>query len=104
MIVKKHVTHEGRSVLAICDKEILGKKFEEGELQLDLTSQFYQGEEMSEEEILNILPKINSLNIVGQKSIDFAIKNKLLREENVKKIDNVPYAMCMFVEENQKSS
>lgn len=99
MIVKKHTTHDGKTILAICDSEILGKKFEEGELQLDLTSQFYHGEEMNEQEILKILPEVNSLNIVGEKSINFATKNKLIDETNIKRIANIPYAICIFIEE-----
>jgi len=44
MIVKSHSTGDGRKVIAICDDSLLGKKFEEGDKQLDLTSEFYQGQ------------------------------------------------------------
>ena len=45
MIVKIH-NNEGRLILAICDKDILGKKFVEEKKQLDLSSGFYKGEQM----------------------------------------------------------
>lgn len=44
MIVKMHKTQDNRIVLAVCDNDLLDKKFEEGKMQLDLTSYFYKGE------------------------------------------------------------
>ncbi len=98
MIVKKHISQDKKIILAICDSDLLGKKFEQDEKQLDLTSEFYQGKEMSEDDILKILPEVSSLNIVGRKSIEFALKHNLIDRENVKSIDNIPYAICVFVE------
>ena len=48
LIVKAHTAKEG-IIVAVCDPDILGKKFETDRLQLDLTSSFYKGELMSEE-------------------------------------------------------
>ena len=45
MIVKIHKMPDGRSVIAVCDSNLLGKKFEEKNLQLDLTADFYKGSE-----------------------------------------------------------
>jgi hypothetical protein len=43
MIAKIHKTFDGRNVLAVCDSDLLGKKFEEKDLQIDLNSDFYKG-------------------------------------------------------------
>ncbi len=40
MIVNIHKTSDGRRIIAVCDSELIGKKFEEHNLQLDLTSNF----------------------------------------------------------------
>lgn len=98
MIVKKHLTHDGKIILAICDKEVLGKKFEQEDKQLDLTSSFYNGKQMTEQEIIKLLPEINSVNIVGERSIKFALHNNLIEKENIKKISNIPYAISIFIE------
>jgi hypothetical protein len=37
-----------RDVVAICDSELLGKVFEEGQLQLDVKESFYKGEKGSQ--------------------------------------------------------
>jgi len=50
MIVKIHKSRE-RKILAVCDNELFGKKFEEGKLRLDLSSEFYDGEEVQEKNL-----------------------------------------------------
>ena len=44
-----------RDVVALCDSELLGKKFEEGDFQLDIKESFYKGDEVSEEEASKII-------------------------------------------------
>ena len=50
MIVKIHKTRDRRKIIAVCDENLIGKRFEEREMQLDLSSDFYNGELMNEEE------------------------------------------------------
>lgn len=91
-----------RTVIAVCDKELLGKKFEEGILQLDVKENFYKGttgREASEEEVIEILKKFSyedaTYNIVGQKSVDCALKAKIILEENVGEIQGIPFALVL---------
>lgn len=91
MIVKKHV-NEGRLVLAICDSDIIGKKFSEDNKQLDLTSSFYKGEEMEKEELKKLIKKAHIINAVGKESVSFLIKEKLVDKKNIIEIENVPHA------------
>jgi|TARA_B100001971_G_C17875651_1_gene375480 hypothetical protein len=97
MIVKKHL-NEGRLVLAICDNNLIGKKIEEGKLQLDLTSEFYKGEDMSEEELKTIIKKAYMINVVGKKIIDFLIKNKNIDIDDIIFIKKVPHAQVVMIE------
>lgn len=92
MIVKKHISHDGRIVVAICDSEISGKRFEEGNKQLDLSSDFYKGEEKTVEETLGMIEDANILNIVGERSIKFAMDNEMISEDNILMISGIPFA------------
>ena len=92
MIVKKHTSADGKIIVAICDSELVGKTFEDGKKFLDISSKFYKGEEKSEEEILEMIKDAYLLNIVGAKSIDFALRHKLIEEKNICKIKDIPYA------------
>ena len=95
MIVKTHKA-EGKLILAICDNLLLGKKIEDENLQLDLSSSFYDGDEKSEKEILQLMKAANSINAVGEKTIDFLLKNKIIQKENIIRIKKIPHAQVVF--------
>ena len=48
------ITKSYRDIVAVCDSSILGKKFEQGNLQLDLKESFYKGEEVQEENLRSL--------------------------------------------------
>jgi len=89
-----------RDVIAICDSELIGKKFEQDNFQLDIKENFYKGEEVDEEELIK---KINffsaedaTFNIVGEKAIQVALKTGIISEESVKKIQEIQYSMVFI--------
>ncbi|MBS3076401.1 DUF424 family protein [Candidatus Pacearchaeota archaeon] len=88
-----------RNIVAICDSEILGKKFEEGNLQLDAKESFYKGELKNEEETSQIIQSMAkedaTFNIIGKKSTALAIKENIISKENVKTINGMPYALIL---------
>ena len=95
MIVKKH-TNKNQLLLAACDTNLLGKQFEENELVLDLSSDFYNGTEMNESDFLNLIKKTYILNAVGEKTIELLLKNNMITKEIIKKISNVPHVQVLF--------
>jgi len=99
MIVKKHVAGEGRLVLAVCDSDILGKKFENEHRQLDLSSDFYAGEELTHDEVLGLMKKAYILNLVGKSSVGLGIETGLVDKDNIDEINNVPYAQVLVAVE-----
>jgi len=88
-----------RDVIAICDADLLGKKFEEGNFQLDVKENFFKGEKTSEEELINILKneytEDSTFNIIGKKSINTALKAGIISEEEIKKIQGIPYVLIL---------
>ncbi len=91
MYVKIHET-ENKDIVAVCDEDLIGKKFEEKELILDVSEEFYKGEKMDEKRTLEIMKKADILNIVGEKSIDLASKNDIVSKMNIIKIKGIPHA------------
>jgi len=80
-------------VVALCDAELLGKVFEQGDLCLDLSKNrtFYDGEKVSEARALELLKTPGaSLNIVGEKSLAAAKKALKISGSSAKKIAGVP--------------
>ena len=88
-----------RNIVTICDSELLGKYFEEENFQLHVKESFYKGEKKSEKEIIediqNMVKEDSTFNIVGEKSINAAIKAKLISKDNIKKIQNIPFSLIL---------
>lgn len=97
MFVKIHKTY--RDVVAICDSELLGKMFEEGEFQLHVKENFFNGDEVSEDKLIKIMKKMaaedSTFNIVGTKSVKAGLKAGIISEQGIKKIQGVPFALVL---------
>ncbi|MGB9748333.1 MAG: DUF424 family protein [Candidatus Woesearchaeota archaeon] len=93
-MVKIHKA-EGRIVLAVCDSDIFGKKFSEGNKQIDLSSDFYRGKIMDEDRVLSLMEASNSINLVGSKIVELAVKNGFVNQKNIIKINNIPIAFIV---------
>lgn len=79
-------------VLAAADKDLLGQKFEEGCLRLEVRKEFYEGEDASEEKLLNRLSMCTIANLVGQETVGAAIKHSYINSDCVLTIAGVPHA------------
>jgi len=90
-----------RDVVAICDSELLGKKFEEGDFQLDVKEGFYKGDEMNNKQVSDIIRKMAledaTFNIVGEKSVALAINTGIITREGIKSIQGIPFAMVLIL-------
>jgi len=92
LFTKVHKSY--RSVVAICDKELLGKIFEEGKKQLEVSENFFKGEEMSAEEAVKLMHdqarEDASFNIVGNEAIDAAQKAGIADKDSVGNVQGIP--------------
>lgn len=92
--------HKGSScVLAICDEDLIGKTFEEGELFLEISEDFYKGEKKTKEEVLEMLrdENIKNFNIVGKESISVALKAGIIEKQNILTVGGVPHAQSLLL-------
>lgn len=93
------VSDSGRGIIvAVCDSELLGKYFEEGDAQLDLKNNFYNGEERDEQETADLMRNAYIIHLVGEKSCGLAIREGLLEENEIKRISGIPYAQVILAE------
>ncbi len=97
ILVKIHKT-KFKDVIAVCDSNLIGKKFEEKDLQLNITERFYKGESMAEEKIITILENAENVNIVGEESIKLGIKAGIIIKENILTIEGIPHAQYATIE------
>jgi hypothetical protein len=97
MIAKLHKSRDNKIVVAVCDSELAGKKFEEGKLQLDMTSDFFKGEEKDDAAVGDLIRNADSVNLVGEKAVSLGIQEGVIEKEHVKKIAGIPYAQAVVM-------
>ncbi|HTZ42123.1 MAG TPA: DUF424 family protein [Candidatus Omnitrophota bacterium] len=89
-----------RYVVAVCDSELLGKRFEEGDFQLHVKESFYKGEEKSEKETVKFLERMAkedaTFNIVGEKSVSAALKAGIINEDSVGEVQGIKFALVLL--------
>jgi len=92
-----------RNVIAIADEELIGKQFFEGKKQLDIKESFYKGENektLPEEEVkemmINLSREDATFNLVGEHSIRCAIEVGIITEDQILKIDEIPYSLVLL--------
>ena len=96
--IKIHKSY--RTVVAICDFDILGKKFEEGKKQLDVRENFYKGEEVNAEKTIEImkrqLKEDATFNIVGNFAVKTALEVGIIDEVNIGEVDGIKFALVLL--------
>lgn len=96
--VKVHRSY--RLVAAICDSGIKGKKFEEGDMVLDLSGQFFDGDGVETEDLGILLDRLEredaTFFIVGEESVEFAKGKGIVGDEGVMFVDSVPFALVLL--------
>lgn len=79
-------------LLVVTDEGLLGKKMVEGKAQLDLSKEFYQGERMSEAEVIILLEQAQHLHLTGKEIIALAARQDVIDSHKVLWVQQVPHA------------
>ena len=91
-----HETVKG-SVVAVCDKDLLGSRFSEEERVLEVGEDFFGGNEADVDEIVSALNGSVTANIVGNKIISSLVERNFIDEENISEIDGVPTIQLFYI-------
>ena len=93
--LKVHATGErygNRYVIAVCDRELIGKIIEDKKYRIVVSERFYKGEKMDEKQVVGIIKDAGNVNLMGKKSIELGLKAGIIEKENIIKIKGVPHA------------
>ena len=80
-----------RGVLALCDKDILGKTLIEDDIEFKVTKGFYAGDPVNKDTLLRMVTMVGSINAVGKMSIDLLLKEGIAKEDDIVYIQDVPH-------------
>ncbi|MBI2044899.1 DUF424 family protein [Candidatus Pacearchaeota archaeon] len=88
-----------RDIVAVCDSNLLGKVFEDGDFQLEVKESFYKGDEASEKQVVDFLQDMAkddaTFNIVGKESVNAALKAGIIDNDSVGEVSGVPFALVL---------
>jgi hypothetical protein len=82
-------------MLAICDREILGKTLREGKIVFHVKEEFYNGGVTSVEEAVEMIENSTIVNMVGKCCVEKAIQKGYVHPEAVLNIEGVPHAQIV---------
>ncbi|MGC8573396.1 MAG: DUF424 domain-containing protein [Caldisphaera sp.] len=81
----------GEIMISIADKEIMGKKFEDKDIIIDVSPNFYGNKLINEEEALIYLKSADILILTGSNIVNKAIKEGLVNPDSVLEINGVKH-------------
>ena len=83
-------------LVAVCDSELIGRTFREGELHLSVNEDFFKGRPADEHEVKKALEEATIANLVGEQSVACGIDTGVVDEHCVITIDGIPHAQMVL--------
>jgi len=83
--------------VAICDAELLGKELKHGQVVIKISEHFYGGWLTSVEEALKLAEEANSVNLIGERIVEAAVRRGFIHREAVVELASIPHAMMVKV-------
>jgi len=99
MLLRERETAEG-TLVSVCDADCLGETYEDGDVTLAVTEEFYGGDdavEASAEEVVAGLGRAQVANIVGSEAVGVAIEHGLVDAETVLEVGETRHAQLLWL-------
>ncbi len=99
MLLRERETPKGLLV-SVCDRDCLGETYREGPITLEVTRDFYGGEDAIEadaERVVDGLQRANVANIVGEQAVSVAIEAGFVDEDRVLDVDETVHAQLLWL-------
>lgn len=97
MILKERRTEQGLLV-SVCDADVLGETFENGEVSLTVEEGFYGGEgadEVDSEAVVESLGRAAVANLVGTRAVEVAVEAGLVDAGQVLEVGETLHAQFL---------
>lgn len=88
---------EKEVLVAVCDSDLVGNTYSEGEFKIEVKEDFYGKEEFDAEDVKNALKNATIANITGEKAVKLAIEMGLINKNNVLKIGSCWHAQMVTI-------
>ena len=99
MLLRERETPEGLLV-SVCDEACLGETYVDDPVTLEVTEEFYGGEEAVEADdaaVVDGLTRADVANIVGREAVSVAIEAGIVDEDRVLDVDGTLHAQLLWM-------
>lgn len=98
LVAKVHNSY--RVVVALCDAELIGKRFEQDIRELEIRATFFKEQELNHEQAVTMLQNYAredaTFFIAGHKAIHAAKEASIITEDNIATIDSIPFTLILM--------
>lgn len=91
----EEISQDFKEVVAVCDKELLGRTIKEGDVSLVVNEEFFGGFLATLDEAMHYVRRAQIAVLVGAASVERAIGEGLVHPDAVLKISETPYAQVV---------
>ncbi|HEY0579370.1 MAG TPA: DUF424 family protein [Candidatus Nitrosocosmicus sp.] len=89
----RRIKYQETQIINICDLNILGKEINQEDFTINISREYYYGEEIADEDAIKLLKSSSIINLVGKDIVDLALSLNLAKKNSVKTIENIPFLM-----------
>ncbi|QZY00796.1 DUF424 domain-containing protein [Halobaculum rubrum] len=98
-LLSRRETPEG-TLVAVCDADVLGETFEDGEVRLEVTEAFYGGDEAEPADadaVVEGLYDADTANLVGADCVGVAVDAGVIDADRVLEVDDTLHAQLLWL-------
>jgi len=83
--------YQKKTMLNICDADLLGKKIIQDELTLNISENYYGERFVEKDEAESLLNNSSIINMAGKETVSLALKLGIGSENGVKTVSDIPF-------------
>ena len=83
--------YQKKTMLNICDAELLGKKIVQDDLTVNISESYYGDRFVDQKEAESLLQNASIINMVGKETVSLSVKIGIGSENGIKIISGIPF-------------
>jgi len=95
MYLKIHRTSACDEVVAVCDRELLNTRIQQGDLEIHVSEAFYGKRLATPDEVRATLTCAGNINLIGERTVALAIEMGLIGTNGFIRVGSVPHTQII---------
>lgn len=87
------ISSAGTRLINICDAELIGTTVKRANFEMRISREYFGGDAINGEQAIELIRSCTAANLVGNRIVDLAVKEKLANNLAVKKVGKLSFLM-----------